>query len=304
MLPEKEKSKEFGDYITPHIVNEYDRLRKVLVTPTPDVITSFTDIKVNPIQAEVIDNLKTNGKTIVLPGAAECHGRLLQILKENDVELIYSKTTPIKEGHTPLFTRDVGVIIEDVYIPSRMEYGYRQVEVPNAMNHINPDKIFITELPYKLEGGDVVYLEKNLLLVGIGPRTDINGLHLLQYLFPEKEIIPFSTVRADKAFHIDTNLGILGDKSLVYLPELVPLEIVSLLKDRGYVFVEADSNEYNTCCTNVIAISNRRIISPAENKVTNGRIRLSGVEVLEVELKDILSFGGGPHCLTLPLLRE
>jgi len=157
---------------------------------------------------------------------------------------------------------------------------------------------------YMLEGGDIVQLEPNLVLVGIGPRTNIGALNLFRNTFPEIEFVPFSTVRGDKAFHIDTNLGILGEKHLVYLPELVPSEIVDSLKQRGYSFVEADPDEYDTCCTNVLAINDRKIIAPAENVITNRRIKNSGVEVIEVALGEILEQGGGPHCLTLPLVRE
>ena len=305
MLPEKERSKEFGTRVSPHIINEYGKLKKVLVVPTPSVITANKDIpNINPIFEKTRQNSNSEEKYIVYPGAPECHAKLLKVLEDHGVSLIYSNVIPTLEYHTPLFTRDVGVIIEDVYIPSSMNFGYRQVEVPSALAIINSDNVFLTDIPYKIEGGDVVYLEKDLLLIGIGPRTDANGLNLLKFLFPEKEIVSFSTVRKDKAFHIDTNLGILGEKLLVYLPELVPAEIVSFLTERGYTFVEASPEEYETCCTNVLALSDRKVIAPAENIETNNRIRQSGVEVIEVELKDILSFGGGPHCLTLPLLRE
>lgn len=299
MPKEREKNKEFGCTVTPYIENEYLKLKKVLVAPTPDLITSFTDLKVNPIQEKAISNLDPGQRVVVYEGASACHANLLDALKSNGVELVYSKAVPIKEGHTPLFTRDVGVIIEDVFIPSSMRFPYRQVEVAEALVHINPKNVFSTELEYKIEGGDVMFLEKDFLLIGIGPRTNFRGIELLQSLFPDKQFVPFTT-----DFHIDTNMGILGNKHLVILANLIPPEVLGILIERGYSFVEAEGSEYATGCTNVIAINDRKIIAPAENKITNQRIRESGVEVIEVELKKILSLGGGPHCLTLPLLRE
>jgi N-dimethylarginine dimethylaminohydrolase len=138
MSKEKEKGYERGGVVTPHIENEYSRLTKVLVTPTPELVTSFTDLKVNPIQAKAISEIDASQRFVVYDGAAECHANLLEILRANGVELVYSEVTPIKEGHTPLFTRDVGVIIEDVFIPSSMRFPYRQVEVAAALGHINP----------------------------------------------------------------------------------------------------------------------------------------------------------------------
>lgn len=299
MNKEKQKSYENGGIVTPNIVNEYSRLTRVLVTPTPNVITSFTDLKVNPIQAKAISEIDPSQRVVVYDGAADCHANLLEVLRNNGVELVFSEVTPIKEGHTPLFTRDVGVIIEDVFIPSGMRFPYRQVEVLAALDNINPKNVFMTDLDYKIEGGDVMFLEKDFLLIGLGPRTNLRGIELLQSLFPDKHFVPFAT-----DFHIDTNMGILGNKHLLILPDLVPPQVLGLLIEKGYSFVEADGAEYATCCTNIIAINDRKVIAPAENKITNQRIRESGVEVIEVELKNILSLGGGPHCLTLPLTRE
>ncbi len=299
MSKERENGYETGNMVRPYIENEYSRLTKVLVTPTPNVVTSFTDLKVNPIQAKAISEIDPSQRVVVYDGAAECHANLLEVLRMNGVELVYSEVTPIKEGHTPLFTRDVGVIIEDVFIPSSMRFPYRQVEVSAALNHINPKNIFNTDIDYKIEGGDVMFLEKDFLLIGVGPRTNVQGIELLQSLFPDKQFVPFAT-----DFHIDTNMGILGNKHLLILPDLVPSEVLRLLIERGYSFVEADGAEYATGCTNIIAINDKKVIAPAENKITNQRIRESGVEVIEVELKNILSLGGGPHCLTLPLTRE
>lgn len=304
MSTENRLEQEKFNLIIPNIQNEYSPLRKVLVNSNPRIVTSFTDLIVNPIQGRVLSQIENKTETIEYPGAAQSHQNLLNILIENGVELVYSKVTPIKKGHTPLFTRDVGVIIGDKVLPSKMRYDYRSVEIPEMLAKINTTNIIKTDLEYKIEGGDIMFLEKDLILVGIGPRTDKNGLYLLKSIFPEKEFVDFSTVRNEEAFHIDTNLGILGKKHLVYLPDLVPTDIVNLLSNREYTFVEADMSEYDTCCTNILAINDRKIIAPAENKITNDRIRKSGVEVIEVSLKDILSFGGGPHCLTLPLVRQ
>lgn len=304
MKIEQEQGKELEAKVIPHITNEYGRLRKVLVNVTPGEVTSFTDLIVNPIQERALEKIEARGQIITYPGAAARHGKLLQILEDNGVELVYSNAIPVKPGHTPLFTRDIGVIIGDKVLPSKMRYDYRSVEVAGLLDQINDMSILDIDRDYRIEGGDVVYLEENLLLIGIGPRTDMNGLMLLRELFPEKKFVAFSTVREEEAFHIDTNMGILGHKHLVYLPELVPQEVVNFLQGRGYTFVEADPSEHDTCCTNVIAISDRVIIAPAENVITNQRLRESGVEVLEVELNEILSFGGGPHCLTLPLVRD
>jgi len=288
--------------IRPNIQNEYSRLEQVLVVPTPKVITTFTDIGVNPIHAATIAGARE--KIIEHPEAAEKHRSLLSTLENQGIELVYSHVTSIKEGHTPLFTRDVGIIIGDKVLPSRMGHDYRSVEVQGLIDVIDPKSIVQTDRDYMIEGGDIAVLGDGTVLVGIGPRTNINGLQLLQENFPEKEFVPVYPVDPNKAFHIDTVLGVLGNKTLLYLPGLVPEDMVGSLKEKGFNFIEADINEYGSCCTNVLAINDKKVIAPAENTETNRRMSEAGIDVVEVALSGILDQGGGPHCLTLPLRRS
>ncbi|MDE2588256.1 MAG: hypothetical protein KGL95_01120, partial [Patescibacteria group bacterium] len=105
--PERRGSAEIPQGIRPSIHNEYAPLRKVLVVPTPSVVTSFTDLVVNPVQAHSLEANPTTQTVIVRPGAAGRHALFLSTLASHGVDLVYSRATPVKEGHTPLFTRDV-----------------------------------------------------------------------------------------------------------------------------------------------------------------------------------------------------
>lgn len=302
MTAEFDRPKEPFSGIRPNVHDEYSKLQQVLVVPTPNIVTSFTDLAVNPIQAVTISN--ASDRVIEHPGAAEGHHTLLTTLANAGIKLVYSYVIPIKEGHTPLFTRDVGVIMDDKVIPSRLRFPYRSVEVRGLLDAIDPRVVVHSERNYMIEGGDIAMLGPHLALVGIGPRTNTEGLNLLRETFPQREFIPVLPVDPSKAFHIDTVMGILGNKLLVYLPALAPQELIGELRERGYAFVEADPNEYKTCCTNVLAIDDKKVISAAENHITNGRMKDTGVEVIEIPLSGILSQGGGPHCLTLPLIRH
>lgn len=288
--------------ITPAINNEYSQLTKVMVVRPPDQITSFNDLIVNPVQAFHAQGKATGVE--VKPLATQQFSGLLQTLIDNGVELIYSNVKPGREGHTPLFTRDVGVIINDKVLPSVMRYDYRQGEVAGIAQNISQRNIIHDPRPYKIEGGDFALLSPNLALVGIGPRTNETSLEVLRDHFPSVEFVPVYPVLTEKAFHIDTVMGIVGNKAIVCVPEWIPENILRMLKEKGYQLIEASKDEYTMCCTNVLAIADRKVISAAENKQTNLRMRQGGIDVIEVELSDILTQGGGPHCLTLPLTRK
>ncbi|MBI4157990.1 hypothetical protein HY502_04025 [Candidatus Woesebacteria bacterium] len=304
--PDLKRSEEQGPRVVPNIQDEFSPLRKVLVVPTPEVFTRFNDLIVNPVQAKRVAEAKEKGPVEdveVIPLAAPQHRKLLETLKNEGVELVYSYAKPGRKGHTPSFTRDVGVVIGNRALSSKMRHEYRQGEVSAFVEVFDKDTLLNPNVPYKLEGGDLALIEPNLALVCIGPRTNEVGLEVLRASFPDWEFIPVYQ-EGEKAFHLDTMMGILGNKCMVYLVEIVPPETLSLLKKRGFSLVAADFSEFDTCCTNVLAISDRKIIAAAENKITNERIRNSGIEVIEVELSSHLPSGGGPHCLTLPLIRS
>ncbi|MCL4208093.1 hypothetical protein KJZ63_00455 [Patescibacteria group bacterium] len=288
--------------ITPHLNNEFSPLVKVMVVRPPQEITSFNDLIVNPVQA-----FHAQGNPVALeskPIATRQFRGLMDTLESQGIELVYSDVEPGRVGHTPLFTRDVGVIIGGKVLPSVMKYDYRKGEVDGIYQNIAAKNIIEDSRPYTIEGGDFALLNSELALVGIGPRTNEISLEVLRDHFPGTQFVPVYPVFEDKAFHIDTVMGILGNKSIVCIPEWIPDDVIRLLQTKGYQLIEASKDEYTTCCTNVLAIADRKVISAAENKQTNQRMREGGIEVIEVELSDILTQGGGPHCLTLPLVRK
>ena len=287
--------------IIPSIYNEYSPLTKVLVVNPPEKFTKMNDLKVNPI-----DIKNSKGKPVIeeCPEQKIEFNEFVNTLKQNGVEIVYSDVKPGRPGHTPLFTRDIGVIIGDTVLPSKMAYQYREGEVNGIFQNISPFKIIKDDRNYKIEGGDFALLEPNLALVGVGPRTNNFALQILQNNFPDITFIPVYPVIKEKAFHIDTVLGIVGKKMLVGVSDWIPKNVLDLLKNRGYQIIEADQDEYSTCCTNVLAIDDRKIISASDNKKTNEKLRKAGVEVIEVGISGILKRGGGPHCLTLPLERK
>jgi N-dimethylarginine dimethylaminohydrolase len=301
MITENLKNPDLQANLTPSINNEYSTLTKVLVVNPPERFTKMNDLAVNPID---IKNSKGKPAIEECPEQREEFNGLLNTLRQNGVELYYSDVKPGRPGHIPLFTRDIGVIIGNKVLPSKMAYQYRENEVDGIFQHISNSQIIKDSRDYKIEGGDFALLEPNLALVGIGPRTNELALQILRENFPNIEFVPVYPVLEEKAFHIDTVLGIVGDKMLLGVSDWIPKNVLDLLKNRAYQIIEADQDEYLTCCTNILAIGDRKIISASNNLKTNEKLRKAGVEVIEVEMSGILKRGGGPHCLTLPLERK
>lgn len=54
---------------------------------------------------------------------------------------------------------------------------------------------------------------------------------------------------------------------------------------------------------NIVQLAPGKIVAYAHNSLTNGALRKSGVKVLTFEGKYLADGSGGPHCLTMPLVR-
>ena len=86
---------------------------------------------------------------------------------------------------------------------------------------------------------------------------------------------------------------------------LLPLPFREALLARGIALVEVPEPEFPTLGCNVLAVAPRTAVLVAGNPETRARLQRAGVHVHEVNGREIcLKGGGGPTCLTRPLVRE
>jgi N-dimethylarginine dimethylaminohydrolase len=82
------------------------------------------------------------------------------------------------------------------------------------------------------------------------------------------------------------------------------VETVELLKARGYGLVEIESSERKTLACNVLSLGDKRLLALEENRKTNLKLREAGFDVRTFPGSELcVNGGGGPTCLTRPLLR-
>jgi N-dimethylarginine dimethylaminohydrolase len=163
--------------------------------------------------------------------------------------------------------------------------------------------------PGTVEGGDLVWLDRGTLLAGRGYRTNAPGIGQLQALLGEDvRVVPAPLPHGhgpEICLHLMSLISMLDERTaLVDLPWL-SVETVELLQTRGVQLIEIEPSERDSLACNVLALGQRRLIALAENVGTNARLRKAGFDVLEFAGSEIaINGGGGPTCLTRPLLRE
>jgi len=239
------------------------------------------------------------------------HRRLCQILQEAGAEVSYLPPSPdltldAVYTHDASLATDFGLIAMHPGKANRVVEAARQREFCGALGIPTLGEV---QAPGKTEAGDMVWLDESSLLIGLGYRTNREGIQQMRDLLKPHGVevlaapLPYGP-GPSACLHLMSLFSVLDENTvLVDLPWLA-VETVELLKERGYRFIEIDSSERDTLAVNVLSLGRRRLVAIEENQKTNQRLRDAGFEVHTFPGSEICINGaGGPTCLTRPLLR-
>lgn len=208
--------------------------------------------------------------------------------------------------HDPSLASDQGLISLYPGKTNRIPEARRHVEfcrsqgIP-ALGEIKP--------PGKAEAGDMVWIDSATLLIGQGYRTNLAGIEQMRELLQSGgiEVIsaPLPHGQGPSAcLHLMSLMSLLDEHTaLVDLPWLA-VETVELLQSRGFRVIEIEYSERDTLACNVLSLGEKRLLALEENAKTNQKLRQAGFEVATFPGSELcVNGGGGPTCLTRPLLR-
>jgi N-dimethylarginine dimethylaminohydrolase len=244
-------------------------------------------------------------------GALREYDAWLALLADFDADLRFLPPTP-ETSLDSLYVRDAAVISPDGLILAAMGKPQRAAEPAAqaaAFRTWNLPIAGAIHPPGRLEGGDVVWLDARTVVVGLGYRTNVEGIRQFRQMLGETvacETVPLPHWRGPgDVFHLMSILSPIDrDLAVVYSP-LMPVPLRERLLDRGYQLVEVPDEEFASMGANVLAVAPRRCVMVEGNPRTQGRLEQAGAEVrvyagTEISLKG----GGGPTCLTRPIRRE
>jgi len=243
--------------------------------------------------------------------ALQQHDALLNLLRQARIE-IHELPATDDTGLDSVYTHDPVIVTSRGAILCRMGKAAR-VEEPAAAGEwlASVDIPILGRIhgPGVLEGGDLVWLDGRTVAVGEGYRTNAEGIRQLRALLAglAEEVVavplPHWTGPADCLHLMSLISPIAPDLAVVY-SRLLPVPFRQLLLDRGIELVEVPDEEYDTMACNVLPVAPRKCIMLDGNPKTRAALEAAGTEVWTFDGSDIsLKGGGGPTCLTRPLLR-
>jgi N-dimethylarginine dimethylaminohydrolase len=185
--------------------------------------------------------------------------------------------------------------------PSALEKAFQLNEVPILGRITDPGTV---------EGGDVAWLDEHTLVIGHSYRTNAAGIDQLKKMVGPANInvvvVPLAHYKGPQdVFHLMSVISPIDqDMLLVYSP-LLPIVFRNYLLERRFQLIEVPESEFDSMGCNVLALAPRECLMLEGNPQTHERLKQAGCKISTYAGKEIsIKGGGGPTCLTRPILRE
>ena len=273
-----------------------ERLRRVLVrSPQPDALARWSEY---------------GWRSAPDPGRMlEEHERFRAALTEFGAEVVMG-LAPVDADPDAIYAHDTSLISDRGAVVLRPGKDLRRGEAAAAAADLSAAGLPIIaslEDPACAEGGDIVWLDEETLLVGWSYRTNGAGIAAVKDALPEVEVIALDLPHfrgARSVLHLMSVISMLDrDLALVY-PPLAPVRLFELLSEHGIRAIEAPDEEFDTLGPNVLALAPRVALAADGNPQTRRRMERCGVAVHVYASAELGKGDGGPTCLTRPLLRQ
>ncbi len=279
--------------------------------PIQDQTSPLRKVYVRPPEPEAVGSWRAYGwRSAPDPArAAAEHEAFRALLTDAGAEVV-AGTAPSPGDPDAIYTYDPVLMTDAGAIVLRPGKAGRRGESAVAAADLEAAGIPIVAAlgePALAEGGDMCWLDRRTLLVGLGYRTNQAGVDALRDLLPAVTIVSFDLPHLAgpaACTHLLSFVSLLDvDLAVASLPHL-PVRLVELFRDAGVHIVEVPGAEFDSMGANVLALGPRVALALEGNPETRRRMEAAGVEVRTYEGEEISRKGdGGPTCLTKPLER-
>jgi N-dimethylarginine dimethylaminohydrolase len=155
------------------------------------------------------------------------------------------------------------------------------------------------------EGGDFDVVEPGCVLIGYcGERTQEQAARQVgAWLEDEGWEVRLQAI-AEHYVHIDLMVCMLAPKLAAVCLDTTDDGVIRWLKGRGIELVPVSYRDTMKLGCNVVSLGGERILSTAESKDLNAKLRAMGFTVYDPDVSMFTLGGGGVHCMCQALRRD
>ncbi len=251
------------------------------------------------------------------------NNHFIRVLNKYNVKVYQPETLA---NTNQIYTRDIGFVIDDVFIKSNMGTIERQAEffaIRNIVAQIGQE-VWFPPQSVRVEGGDVI-ISGDKIFVGQAAkgcenmrcnRTNPAAIDYLAQKFPEKEVIPIYLLKSDKypdrnCLHLDCAFQPIGknDHCIIFHEGFEDPDQAQMLMELfggAANAIKINSEQMYNMNSNVFSISPEVVVSGADESEfgqLNKQLRAKGFTVEEIPYSETSKMEGLLRCSTLPLKR-
>ena len=280
----------------PYVQNATGRLRRVLLCP-PDHF-SFQPIN------EITRGVLARGERPDPERVRREHAELVEAYRDNGVEVVLMQ--PDEGLPYMVYARDFGACLAEGVLIGSFREPVRQGE--ELLYEVKVRELGIQVIGKvsrgAFEGGDFWLLDEATVVHGVVARSNWEGLGNAQEILEPLGYTVRGVQLASKNLHLDMAFNIVAPGVAVCATEQMPDFFLRMLRKRRFELIEVPSAGVFKHHCNIQALGDGRVLTFAGNTMVNEKMRALGLEVITPEITEILKGGGGPHCMTFPLLRD
>jgi N-dimethylarginine dimethylaminohydrolase len=281
---------------TQFVANSTGKLRKVLLCPP-----SFFDFR--PIN-EITRKVLAGGEQADLAAVNREHEGFAQAYRDAGVDVVLMEPDPGLPYM--VYARDFGACLAEGALIGSFREPVRQGEellYESKLNELGVPIIGRIDRGF-FEGGDFWFLDEATIAHGVVARSDWEGVRAAARILEPLGYTVVGVQLPSRNLHLDMAFNIVAPRVAVCAVEQMPDFFLRMLRKRGYELVEVPSEGVFLHRCNIQCLGEGRVLTFAGNTVVNQRRKAVGLGVITRELSQLLKGGGGPHCMTFPLLRD
>lgn len=260
-------------------------------------------VRLQPINV-IAKKWLNDGNVIDEQACIKEHAEFIDAYKQNGVKVHLAPTSPSLTNQ--VFARDFGACVKEGYILGKFREPIRFGETTIFEEELKKMKIPCAAKCCEgvFEGGDFWFLDDNTIALGRVERTDDNGFNSLRNQLEPLGYKMIQVPCAKNNLHLDMCFNIVAEKTAVAYMEALPDFFLKELRKRKFKLINIAQDEVFLHHCNLQCIGAERVLSFTSNKIVNKKLKARSLDVIEIELFEILKMGGGPHCMTFPIIRE
>lgn len=278
------------------VPNSTGKLRKVLLCPP-----AFFDFR--PIN-EITRKVMADGEHADLDAVLREHESFAQAYRDADIDVVLMEPAPGLPYM--VYARDFGACLAEGALIGSFREPVRQGEevlYERRLRELGVPIIGRVDRGF-FEGGDFWFLDEATIAHGVVARSDWEGVRAAARILEPLGYTVVGVQLPSRNLHLDMAFNIVAPGVAVCATEQMPDFFLHMLRKRHYELIEVPSEGVFRHHCNLQCLGEERVLTFAGNAAVNRRLQALGLEVIEPELTQILKGGGGPHCMTFPLLRD